>query len=197
MAKTELKIELPDKIPAKGSGQWFVVVAKNGRVFHAQKELRQFYAHIFVEKFYRRHAGRRHKVEKPLLGRYFLLHIRNDEALDKALAAIRGCAEVDTIVPHGRPSISAEEGAVYELLASDAAGDFDKTSVARGLEPGDRVRLTQGAFKGALGTLTEKRLHERWTLVLDKLFGAGGKMEAKEAELEAVLPGEEAPVAAA
>ena len=123
---------------------WYLVQAKPRQESVALDHLqRQGYeAYLPIRRAEKIRRGRRLMVEEPLFTRYLFVRLASGFK-DKAWGPIRSTLGVSDLVRFGTTPASAPESLIAALKAQEAIAPADKL-----FQPGERVRIEQGAFRG-------------------------------------------------
>jgi len=160
---------------------WYVVCTTPTGHFRARDELRaqSFHAHLPIEKTFVRRAGRRHKVERPLFGRYMFVGMVAGQVFED----ITETDGVSDLLRNENGPARIPFDIISDLMMAEARGDFDKT---RGrilnLRPGEAVNVIAGPFTGFPAQVLEARGDGKWQVLLKAL--GGGKWVVDEDAIE-------------
>jgi transcription elongation factor/antiterminator RfaH len=169
-------------VDSESSERWYALRTQPRREAIAEISLlrQNFLAYLPKTIVTKRHARKFETVKAALFPRYAF--VRLDTGRDR-WRSINGTTGVEALVMAGDRPLAVPSGVVESLIsASDADGVVD---VARGMRPGDPVRLVSGPFSGAVGTLLSLDAKGRVEMLLDLLTGAVRLKVAREM-LEAV-----------
>ncbi len=147
--------------------QWYLIQAKPKQEARAKEHLENqgvecFYPTIEIEKIVR---GKRQKRLEPLFHNY--IFIKLDDA-DSAWSKIRSTRGVRDFVRFGK-DIAKVPVLLIKKIKKDTA-NFDPDTLESNVpKPGDKVRVTEGAFKDLEGIYRTKNGEERSIILLDLL----------------------------
>ena len=130
--------------PSHSAPAWYLVQAKPRQERLAQDHLqRQGYeTYLPIRRAEKIRRGRVLMVEEPLFTRYLFVRLSSGFK-DKAWGPIRSTLGVSGLVRFGTTPASAPEPLIAALKAQEAVAPADRL-----FQPGMRVRIEQGAFRG-------------------------------------------------
>lgn len=145
---------------------WYVVNTLPNQEARAELNLRRqgFLAWLPAYERSRRHARRVETVSTPLFPGY--LFVRFDAAR-QAWASINSTYGIRRLICRGDAPARLPDGFVESLRADVAEGRLQMPEDR--LEPGARVRVTDGPFADYFGTLSSLASRDRVTLLLNVL----------------------------
>ncbi len=149
-----------------GDARWYVVQththSETKAAAHLERQGFEFYLPRYLKR--RRHARRVETVAAPLFPRYLFVAV--DMAAQR-WRSIRSTVGVTRLVCNGDEPAALATSVVAALKRREIDG-FVQLEKAR-FTPGDRVRITDGAFSSCLGLFEGMRDEERVTVLLDLL----------------------------
>lgn len=153
----------------QGQKHWYLVYCKPRQEFVARDNLeRQGYeAYLPLVEQRKTRKGKRTTVVEPLFSRYLFIHL--DNKTDN-WGPIRSTVGVASLVRFGPEPTPAPEGLVALLRKRENIDGYHDLSTVQHLQPGDTVRITQGAMLGYEGIFTAKSSQDR-VLVLLEIMG--------------------------
>jgi transcriptional antiterminator RfaH len=112
----------------------------------------------------RRHARREETVLRPLFPRY--IFVAFNIQVDR-WRSINGTIGVSNIICHGERPAALPDGVVDKLRAGELDGGAVPLSQMVLFDPGEKLRILDGAFKGHTGTYQSMTSAERVVLLFD------------------------------
>lgn len=163
---------------------WYLVRSATRQEKRAENGLVEAGMAVYVPRFarWRRHAGRKERVERPLFDGYFFAGLGAGQSLYQ-LDNIDGvhCVVRFSAVAEPRPLRFA---VIDKILSAELAGEFDETGGAVKLpSEGEEVQIVGGQFKGFPARFVRLRSQER-VEVLFQLFGRWSPLVLKACEIE-------------
>ncbi|MCP3413820.1 transcriptional antiterminator RfaH [Bradyrhizobium sp. USDA 4503] len=147
---------------------WYVVQTHvNAEVKAAANLVRQGFG-VYLPRYQKRrsHARRVDVVARPLFPRYLFVAIDLATQRWRAIQSTLGVSHL--VCLHGRPA-SVENAVVGALKAREDEAGFIALSRRSPFSPGDKVRITEGAFADSLALVEGVSDHERVAVLLDLL----------------------------
>ena len=133
-----------------------------------------------VETVWVKHAGKKERGSRPLLGRYLFVCIR-----DEHMHVVRDCRGVEDFVRAGGKPRPVNLKRLLELRARVGAGEFDYTREFDGpFAEGDAIEVKLGKLSGWPGRVV-KMTSETRVRVLLSMFGKDHEKELDVSELRA------------
>lgn len=169
---TEKRWNISAKLDATERQAWFAVRTNPRCERRAVTGLteRGFSAYLPVETRWRRNGKERKPTENPLMVGYLFAALDEGQSIYD-LRRVDGVASVVGV--NGRP-VQVDPWAVLHIAASESLGAFDKTGTRhRKFEPGQKVTITVGPFKGHQAKVEELLDAGKVRLMLEGKFIKG------------------------
>jgi transcriptional antiterminator RfaH len=153
---------------AANGSRWYVVQTHvNAEVKAGANLERQGFA-VYLPRFLKRrkHARKVETVARPLFPRYLFVAIDVGTQRWRSIQSTLGVSHL--VCLNGHPA-SIENGVLNALRARENEDGFIKLTRRSCFSPGDRVRITEGAFIDNLALVESFSDHERVAVLLDLL----------------------------
>jgi transcriptional antiterminator RfaH len=153
---------------AASTSRWYVVQTHvNAEAKAAANLERQGFA-VYLPRFLKRrsHARKVETVARPLFPRYLFVAI---DVATQRWGSIQSTLGVSHLVCWSGHPASVENGVLDGLRAQEDENGFIKLARRSCFSPGDRVRITEGAFIDNLALVEGVSDHERVAVLLDLL----------------------------
>lgn len=167
-------------------GQWYCIRASCGHSRRAQRSLaeQKFHAYLPMETRWIKHARRKIRGSRPLLGRYLFVKLATEEP---AFHRMRGVDGVEALVGTGGNPRAIPESFVMDLWGDEVAGQYDATRPTKKdrpkFEEGDETVIRSGPLEGC-GAIVLKVLSDRNVRILYTLFGRSGEATIEVTDLK-------------
>lgn len=167
-------------------GAWYCIRANCGYARRAHRGLteQKFHAYLPIETRWIKHARRKIRGSRPMLGRLLFVKLGEEEPPFHLIKATNGVESIIGI--KGRP-YPIPESFVMDLWEDEVAGKYDATRPTKKQRPkyeeGEEVVIRNGPLEGC-GAIVLKVLSERNTRILYTLFGHSGEATIDVADLE-------------
>lgn len=148
--------------------RWYVVQTQPNAERKADAHLLRQGFQTYLPRYQkrRRHARKVDLVPAPLFPRYMFVSI--DIAAQRWLA-IRSTVGVSQVVCNGNEPAAVPVGIVEQLKASEDAAGFIPLDTRPHFNPGDKIKILDGAFTDCLGLIDTVTDRERVAILLDLL----------------------------
>ncbi len=147
---------------------WYVVQTQPNAERKADAHLKRQGFETYLPRYQkrRRHARKVDLVPAALFPRYMFVSI--DIAAQRWLA-IRSTVGVSQVVCNGNEPAAVPSGVVERLKASEDANGFIPLDTRPHFNPGDKIKILDGAFADCLGLIDAVTDRERVAILLDLL----------------------------
>lgn len=187
--------KLIDGVKPEDAGlRWYAVRSATRREGRAEQSLLEVGLVVYLPRYtrWRRHAGRKEKIEQALLGGYMFVGVRAEEkACAQDLQSITNAEGVHAVVKFtsDRAPLPLPFGQLVSILKQELDGDFDRTGKKRSKDPerGTLLKLIGGKFSGFPARFMERTEDDR-VKVMFQLFGRESPMLVKPEDLEGLDP---------
>jgi len=152
----------------EAGSRWYVVQTHVNSETKAAANLdRQGFA-VYLPRYLKRrsHARKIETVARPLFPRYLFVAI---DVATQRWRSIQSTLGVSHLVCWSGHPASVENSVIDALRAREDDGGFIKLARRFGFAPGDKVRITEGAFVDNLALVEGVSDHERVSVLLDLL----------------------------
>ena len=148
--------------------RWYVVQTQPNAERKADAHLIRQGFQTYLPRYQkrRRHARKVDLVPAPLFPRYMFVSI--DIATQRWLA-IRSTVGVSHVVCNGNEPAAVPAGVVERLKAGENAAGFIPLDTRPHFNPGDKIKVLDGAFADCLGLIDTVTDRERVAILLDLL----------------------------
>lgn len=148
--------------------RWYVVQTQvNAEAKAAAGLVRQGFS-TYLPRYQRRrsHARKVEIVSRPLFPRYLFVAI---DVAAQRWRAIQSTLGVSHLVCVGDRPAAVEDGIIDTLRAREDEAGFIKLARGPAFSPGDKVRITEGAFVDSLALVEDASDHHRVAVLLNLL----------------------------
>ncbi|AUC99949.1 transcriptional activator RfaH [Bradyrhizobium sp. SK17] len=148
--------------------RWYVVQTQvNAETKAAAGLVRQGFS-TYLPRYQRRrsHARKVEIVSRPLFPRYLFVAI---DVAAQRWRAIQSTLGVSHLVCVGDRPAAVENGTIDALKAREDEAGFIKLARGPAFSPGDKVRITEGAFVDSLALVEDASDHHRVAVLLNLL----------------------------
>ncbi|WP_298274388.1 transcription termination/antitermination protein NusG [uncultured Bradyrhizobium sp.] len=152
----------------QSGSRWYVVQTQvNAETKAAAGLVRQGFS-TYLPRYQRRrsHARKVEIVSRPLFPRYLFVAI---DVAAQRWRAIQSTLGVSHLVCVGDRPAAVENGIIDALRAREDEAGFIKLARGPAFSPGDKVRITEGAFVDSLALVEDASDHHRVAVLLNLL----------------------------